>query len=158
MTQISFMYLPQSNMEKWSQGMDKIYDMTQWDDQGVESELIKDGYAYFVIAEVQLKKKEITTLMQVLNPGFSSKIQVFYNPWASETASASVGGFKVAGGDERSYYVRKGDEKAYRLQKKNYKESFKKLFGDCDTMIKEHGEMRWSKFAEAMFHYDRCEM
>ena len=57
----------------------------------------------------------------------------------------------VAGGEDKSFYVKKGDGVAFRLYKKNYDKEFKNLFGDCPAVVKKYGEkIRWSEFEEAV--------
>ena len=79
-------------------------DVTRWGQKQVDR--LKDGYAYFENAEIELKKGNIITLMQLLNPG-SELLKAYHDPFAKETASVSFGGFKVAGGEDKSYYMKK---------------------------------------------------
>ncbi|MFN8339716.1 MAG: hypothetical protein U0T36_11935 [Saprospiraceae bacterium] len=84
-----------TNSEKWD------------DDHSAHAQHIKDGYVYFETTDVWIKKKKMTLLLQILNPGFARNIKVFFDPYAGETASFGFGGIKVAGGDAKSYYVKK---------------------------------------------------
>ena len=93
-------------------------------------------------------------LLQLLNPSFSSKIRVYSDPFAGETASVGIGGVKLAGGDEKSYYVKKEDKPAYKLKKKDFKADFDALFKDCSDMKMD--KVKWSEFAEYVFKYNKC--
>ena len=67
----------------------------------------------------KVKKKKKVLLMQLLNPHFGAKVKVYHDPFANSTASVGVGGFTVAGGDEKSYYVQFGEDTAFKLEKKH---------------------------------------
>jgi len=154
--EIKHMYLRPSGFQNFANSMDFLYDATQWgEDSELESELIKDGYAYFEQTDVELKKGVKTLLMQLVNPSFEEKIRVYFDPFARESMSVGVGGFKVAGGIDKSYFVLKGDGPAYKITKKNYEEELPSLFGDCKAL----GDSTdaWSKFAEAVHkHAKEC--
>lgn len=153
---ISHMYLPQSAMDKLGKALSFMNDATQWNDNDYNQNLLGDGYALFEQSEVQVKKKKRTLVMQLLNPHFSNKIKIYHDPFASETMAPSVGGIKVAGGDDKSYYISINGGTAYKLQKKNYKEEFKKIFGDNKDIMAKYGEnIRWKDFVEAVFEYSK---
>ena len=155
--EISSMYLPATAFGKLNKALESTFDASSWDNMDINSEHISNGYAYYESSEVQLKKEKVTVLMQLLNPGFSSKIKVFFDPWAAETASTSVGGFKVAGGDAKSYYIKKGETVGYKFRKKDYKKEFEGLFGDCEAVNSQFKEdMRWGDFPKAVSAYADC--
>ena len=152
--QIKEIYIPASGLQKMM-SYDESFSRTLRGSQNVNMDHIKNGYALFLSTEVMLKDGKQTLLLQLLNPGFSSVHQVFHDPLAAETASVAVGGFNVAGGDDKSYYIKTGDKPAYRLLKKNYDEEFKKLYKDCPTVYKKYkNEISWSKFA---LHLSECD-
>ncbi len=155
---IKYAYFPQSGWDKYAKAVDFMSDAQQWGKMDeFDNERLKDGYAYFELADVQVKKKERKLLMQLLNPGSCTRIKVYHDPFAGETASLGVAGIKVAGGDAKSYYVSKDGEVAYKLKKKDYAEMFEKLFGDCAEVKEKHGEKaRWSDFVEAIFAYNQA--
>ena len=153
---ISHMYLPQSGLDKLGKALDFMNDATQWNNDDYNQTLLGDGYALYEQSEVQIKKKKRTLVMQLLNPHFGNKIKIYHDPFASETMAPSVGGVKIAGGDDKSYYISVNGGTAYKLQKKNYKEEFKKLFGDNKEVMAKYGEaIRWKDFAEAVFEYSK---
>lgn len=150
---IKHAYLPQSGLDKFLKFSDFIDDATQWNDGLYDKERIKEGYAFFEKSEVMVKKNKMTLLVQLLNPGVCDRIKVFHDPFAAETASVGVAGIKLAGGDDKSYYVSKDEEIAYKLPKKKFKDSFDNLFGDCNTE-NELEYTRWSDFEEVLFKYN----
>ena len=154
--EIKHMYLPPSGWDKLARADRMMGDITKWDDdKSAHATHIKDGYVYFETTEVMIKKNKMTLLLQLVNPGFGSKIKVFFDPYASESASFGVGGFTVAGGDAKSYYVKKGDEVAFKLQKKNYKEEWEHLYSDCPKLKEEYSkDLGWGEFERHVYFYE----
>ncbi|MEK7257807.1 MAG: hypothetical protein AAB316_23825 [Bacteroidota bacterium] len=145
--EIKFMYLPQSGWDKFTKAYDFLTDAQKWDNKEIDQGRVAEGYIYFEKATVQVKKEKMTLMMQLLNPSFCSKMRVYHDPFAKETASLGIGGITVAGGDDKSYYVAAGGDPAYKLMKKNYEEEFPKLFGKCDSVKKKFGkDVRWGDF------------
>jgi len=153
---ISSMYLAPSGWDNFGKMYDFMYDPTKWDNDNYKQGLLKEGYAYFEQAEVEMGRKTRVLLMQLLNPSFSSKIKVYMDPWASETTSVGVGGFKLAGGDKKSYYVKDGERMAFLLKKKDYKDNFNALFGDCKKMLPLKKGAKWSQFDQHVFDFTSC--
>jgi len=62
---------------------------------------------HFIFERILMpKKKDKYALVQLLNPGFDSKIKVFLDPKSKETKGiprALTGGIKVTGGEDKSY-------------------------------------------------------
>jgi len=72
-------------------------------------------------------------LLQLLNPGFDQYIKVYLDPNAKSTSTSStMGGF--GSGEDKSFYIKKGD-RSFLLTKKNYKNEFNNLFGDCQALM-----------------------
>ncbi len=154
---INYVYFPQSGWDKFMKFDDFITDATQWDAGLYDLDRIKEGYAYFEKSEVKVKKKKRVLLMQLLNPGTCSRIKVYHNPFAGETAGIGVAGIQVAGGKDKSYYIRIDDGVAFKLTKKSYKKQFKEIFGDCKEVKKIYGKAKWSQFEKTVFAYnDAC--
>ncbi|MEL6636905.1 MAG: hypothetical protein AAFW73_04540 [Bacteroidota bacterium] len=148
------MYLPQSGLEKLAQALDLATDAQKWDNPTVDQSIVGEGYAYFEKSEVMIKKKKRTMLMMLLNPGYSSKVKVYFDPFAKESASAGVGGITLAGGDLKSYYIKKGDEVAYRIKRKDYKGEFPIIFKDCPSLITMHKDkLKWNEMALHIYTY-----
>ncbi len=141
---IQHMYLPKSGWQQFGDAMDFISDATQWDNETLEYKLINEGYIYFEQAEVKVKKKQMTLLMQLLNPSFSSRIRVYHDPFAQESMGLSVAGVNVVGRIDKSYYIAKVGETALRQKMKDYDEYFYQLFDNCPEVIKAWEEnIRW---------------
>lgn len=132
---ISNMYLPPSGFDQYASFTDKMYDAQKWESDNINAAYVKEGYAFFENSEVMLKDKKLVLMVQLINPGFCTKIKVYEDPYAAETASVGFGGITVAGGDKKSYFIKKGNDVAYKLLKKNYDEEFPKLFGDCPSLL-----------------------
>ena len=134
--------------------MDVGTKVKKWDATYIDSEIIKKGYAYFEKAKVAIKKDQEMLLMQLLNPGFNSKIKVFHDPFAAETMRAGFGGMTMAGGDDKSYYVQVGDNVAKKLKKKDYDDEYKVLYSSCPTLLTKVGEkVRWTEFSKNVYEY-----
>lgn len=104
------------------------------------------------------KKTETYRILQLLNPGFDSKIKVFAEPGA-KTGGLSVGGLQVTGGEDKSYLFVKGSEKAVRVKKGSYAENFRELFSDCPAMISalEGQKIKWDDVAlHVFYHFQVC--
>ena len=152
--EIAFMYLPQNDLDKLGKAMDFSSDATQWKSEDINAEYMKDGYAYFEQATVQLKKKKIEALLQMVNVSFNTPVKVFHDPWASETDKLAVGGITVAGGLEKSYWIKVGDNDCFKLKKKNYPEDLDKVFEKCgEFQSKVPAKPKWGDFPELLFNY-----
>jgi len=146
---IRFMYLPKSGWQQFGDAMDFMSDATQWDNETLEYKLINEGYIYFEQADVKVKKKKMTLLMQLLNPSFSSNIRVYHDPFARESMGLSVGGVNVVGQIEKSYYIAKVGEVAIRQKMKHYDDYFFQLFSECPEVIQKWEEnVRWVDLPE----------
>jgi len=95
--------------------------------------------------------------MQLLNPGFDSKIKVFAEP-SKKTGGLNVGGLQLTGGEARAYLFVKGKEKSIEVKKGSYSKNFQELYGDCPLMIsKIQGEkIRWDDVALHVFAYEQA--
>lgn len=158
--EIKSMFVAPSGFDKFSSSYNKMYDATQWNkDKSVHDQYVKEGYVYFENTDVLIKNTKINLLLQLVNPGNASKIKVYFDPYAKETTSASVGGIKVAGGIAKSYYIKKGNGTAYKLTKSDYKKKWSTLFGECKSMLAEYTTRKdWKHFEEHIAYYDtKCE-
>lgn len=156
--QIKHMYLMPSGLDQMGKDLEKTFDTKNWHDDELDPTKLKEGYVYFEQAEVLVKGKKMTMLMQLLNPGFSTKIKVYHDPYAAETAAVGIGGFTLAGGDDKSYYVSVRGQTAYKLEKKNYKEEYSKIFGFCSPLKNKFEDVKWSQFDEHVYeHFLNCE-
>ena len=155
---IDHMYLAPSGLDKLNSSLDQASTMSKWDREDVESDKIKEGYAYFENAKVNLKGKVQPLLMQLLNPGFSNKLRVYFDPFAQETTRVGIAGLTVAGGLDKSYYVQRPGEEAYRIKKKEYKEDFETFYKDCPNLLRKYEKPDWEDFAKHVFYYsENCQ-
>ncbi len=155
--QIDHMYIAPNAFDKLGSGLNKMTDATKWEkDSKLNASHIKEGYALFETSEVMIKKDKKVLLLQLLNPAFASKIRVYFDPLAKETTSFGVGGLTVAGGDAKSYYVKKGDRTAFKLEKKNYEEELDFLYKDCNDYVKKlsvKDKIKWTDLSKTIFKY-----
>lgn len=153
---VHHMYLPPSGMDVLGKALDKAYDVQQWKNDSLKSDLIKEGYVYFESVDVSLKKGTERLLMQLLNPTFSKHVKIYHDPRAAETTSVGVGGFTVAGGDDKSYYIAKNNQTAVRLKKKDYADQFNELWGECPDVKSKFPDIRWTDLEKHVVAYSDC--
>jgi hypothetical protein len=102
-------------------------------------------------------KKNKVRLLQLLNPGFDSKIKVYANPNANETMGLGLAGVKLTGGKDKSLLFVKGDSKAIIVRKGDYKDSFSELYATCPKMLQVFAgeKLKWQDAAGHVFTYDQ---
>jgi len=102
------------------------------------------------------KKTDTYRLLQLLNPGFSSKIKVFAEPGA-KTGGIGIGGLQITGGEDRAYLFVKGGEKAVRVKKGSYSDNFQELYADCPEMVAafQGDKIKWDDVAMHVYAYDQ---
>lgn len=152
---IKNMYLVPSGFDKFNKAHSFMYDATQWRDNDLDKDILKKGYVYLEQTEVLIKKKKRTLIMQVLNPTFCGKIRIFHNPFAGKSTGIGIAGIQVAGGKDKSYYIKKGDAVAYKIKKKNYKKEFKALFANCEEVKKQFTKIKWRELPKHVFTFDK---
>lgn len=154
---IQSMLLPESKLSKISAATSVIGDATKWsDDVQINEEAVKEGYAYFETVIIAKKKKEITAVRQILNPGYAAKIKILDNAAGMSGPSTSLGGIKVAGGNDRSYFIKVGEAKAIKVSANKYEEQFAELYASCPEFIEEYGsEIKWSDIEEHVFAFSQ---
>jgi len=112
----------------------------------------------WIIFETALipKKADTYRLMQLLNPGFDSKIKVFAEP-GKKTGGLSVGGLNITGGEDRAFLFVKGGAKAFEVKKNGYAKNFEELYSDCPKMIEtiKGDKIKWDDVAGHVLVYDR---
>lgn len=154
---IKFAYFPPSGLDKLGRALDFMGDATQWNSDELDQDLLGKGFAYFEKSEVRIKKRTETLLLQLMNPHFSSRVKVYHDPYAKETASVGVAGVKVAGGLDKSYYLKLGKDAAYKVKKKDYDDEYKMIFSGCDAVLKKEDADKWSQFEKHVGTYaDEC--
>ncbi len=103
------------------------------------------------------KKTDTYRLLQLLNPGFASKIKVFAEP-GSKTGGLGVGGLQITGGEDKAYLFVKGGEKAVKVKKGSYSDNFQELYSDCPEMVTafQGGKIKWDDVAVHVYAYDQA--
>ena len=152
------MCLPASGLNKLSSKINSVTVVDKWDDKDLNLETIENGYGYFEYTPVMLKKKKRDLLMQLVNPHFAKKVRVYFDPYARQTMAVGVGGLTVAGGLDKSYFVKVGEAPAYKIEKKNYDDQYPELFKSCPTLVaKIKEDPDWKDFAEHVIEFTECE-
>lgn len=154
--EIKFMYLPPSGFDKLQKATDFLSDANKWNDEKLNQDFISQGYIYFELADVKIKKKNKKLLMQLLNPGFSKVVKIYHDPYAKETMAVGVGGVKLAGGNAKSYYVSKENNPAFKLKKKDYKKEFMPLWNSCKKLISDFKDQKWNNLVKHVITYSEC--
>lgn len=107
-----------------------------------------------------IEERNITALLQLLNPDFSDKIAIYHDPWAMETMGGGITGALIAGNIDKSYYL-KVNGKTKRYLKKNYDATFEKLFESCPALIKrykKYNTIYWTDLPQHVYLFDtKCE-
>ena len=157
--EVAFAYFPQSGLDKLGEMNDFVENsITKWSEDEYDMGRIQEGYAYFETVEVEVGKKTRPLIMQLVNPGTCSRLRVYHDPYAKETASVGVAGVKLAGGEDKSYYISKDGATAFKIEKKNLKKVYNDIFGDCKTVNKKYDKIKWGNFEEMVFLYNaECE-
>ena len=103
----------------------------------------------------RLDDQKREALLQLVNPGFDSRIRVYDDPFAAETMGVGFAGVQLTGGMDKSFYVKTGS-KIIRLKKKNYDELFRPLFDTCPAVMTKYGkDFAWRDFAYHVFMFDQ---
>jgi hypothetical protein len=119
-------------------------------------EIVNRDYIIFETA-LTAKKTDTYRLLQLINPGFDSKIKVFAEP-GKKTGGLNVGGLQLTGGEDRAYLFVKGGEKAVRVKKGSYRKDFEELYSDCPKMLSvfQGEKIKWDDVALHVFTYDQA--
>lgn len=153
-SKIDHMYLIPSGLDNMVRGVKIGTNVNRWKaDSGVNKGFIEEGYVLFESTEFKIKKKKMEVLGQLINPGFSSPVKVYYDPFAKETTSVGPGNLKVAGGIAKSYYVKVGDETAVKFTKKEYNKAFSTIYGNCKELAAAYPKLAWRDFARHLYFY-----
>ncbi|MCU0457828.1 MAG: hypothetical protein MUE37_01895 [Bacteroidales bacterium] len=117
--------------------------------------IVERGWVIFETATTP-GQKEAKRVLQLLNPGFDTKIKVFAEPGA-KTGGLSIGGLQVTGGEDRVYLFVKGGAQAFKVKKGSYRDNFQELYSDCPQMLEyfQGEKIRWDDVALHVFTYDQ---
>ena len=112
-----------------------------------KSVLKTDFYVYRRIVD----KKGKPRMLQLLNPGFETRMQVYADPKAKESSGGLLS--NMSEGMEESYYVARGNSSATYVEKKKYKKSMSSVFDDCSTILEAY-KPDFSDFATHVYFYE----
>jgi hypothetical protein len=113
------------------------------------SEVIEREYVYFEQAELPGLLSS-SAMLQLVNPGFNSRVSVYHDPDAKESRSF----LGIFGGGDKSYVVVKEELDTVRVKKWKYRRQFNTLFGDCSAMVDSVDGHSWRDFATHTYLYD----
>jgi len=114
-------------------------------------EVIEREFIYW--QRVKQVGKDKYLLLQLLNPGFDSKLKVYDLP-NSKSGETSIGGIAVSGDEATAYLVVKNGESLKITKKKYKKQDFALLFSDCQKII-DNNEPNFKEFATHVYFYDQ---
>jgi hypothetical protein len=150
--QIKELYLVPSDMAKLGGAMKATCSVLKASRTDLQ-ELNRDHVQFF---QQKVEDQKKTTLLQLLNPDFQSKMRVFDNPWASETMGVGFGGVQLTGGIAKSYYA-EFNGKTVKIYKRNYEELFAELFANCPAVLEKYKGASWRDLPEHLNTYeDNC--
>jgi hypothetical protein len=154
---IDEMYLFPSGFDKMTKRFGAVTDIKSYTNKNLD-QILNQGYCYFKNQAVSLKnkKKEKQFLMQLVNPDFSTVIQVYGDAMAKSTASIGIGPMKAAGGIDKSFYVKKGEVISW-LKKSEFEENYLTLFGDNKEFLEKYPKKDavWRKLNLYVYEYTR---
>ncbi len=149
-SEIKEMAIPPSDFAKLSGAMDATKSIKKAQKTNLNEYDRELVYFY----QEYLEDRKITALMQLINPDFCSKIRVYHDPYAKESAGIAFGGVQINGGIDKSYYL-KVDGKTQRYFKSDYDKTVKTLFGTCDGLFKKYTDTKWRDFPDHLYYFDQ---
>ncbi len=114
-------------------------------------ELSREHVHFF---QQQIEDRKKTTLLQLLNPDFQSRMRIFDDPMAAETMGIGAGPLQLTGGIAKSYYA-EIDGKTVKIKKKNYEELFAELFHDCPAVLSKFKSAAWRDLPLHLWEYEQ---
>lgn len=155
---IAEMYLPISGMSKASKVSKYFGNVNNFGRKSLKNSANPDEvYVRNVKASLKNKKEEQEFLMQLINPEFSSIIEVYADPNAKETGGFSIGGSPaLSGGVTKSYYIKKGDEVIW-LKKSEFEDQYNFMFGDNSEFMKQfpYNSIKWEHLSYLIYQYTK---
>jgi hypothetical protein len=120
------------------------------------NDVIKTDYIIFETA-MRHNKAGNLRLMQLLNPGFDSKLKVYGDPNPNrKTQGIGIAGVKLTGDIDKSYLFVQNDEKAVLVKKGSYKKDFEELYKNCPKMLEAFAgeKLKWQDVAGHVYAYN----
>jgi hypothetical protein len=107
---------------------------------------------YFIYRRV-VDKKGKPRILQLVNPGFDEKMQVYIDPKAKQTGGAKLTGGLV-GGEDKSFYITKSSSYGIYVKKAKYEKTISSIFDDCPEVLKfASSKPKFSELAKHVHYY-----
>jgi len=153
---IAEMYLYATETEKSMKAAKFISNMRNYSTKKYGKSVTNDAIPYEnQIVSLKNKKEPKAFLMQVINPEFNELITVYYDPFASETATTGFAGAPAFGGGViKSYYIKKGNKVMW-LHKDDFEDNYDFLFGDNAEFMKKYpkNSVEWNYLSFLIYQY-----
>lgn len=91
-------------------------------------------------------------LLQLLNPHFDERIQVYHSVNSRKTTPLRKGMITLTGEMQRAYLVSKDGLPVIKVKKGSYKKSFRGLFADCPNMLSVKNP-KFKDFGKHIYYY-----
>lgn len=156
--EIAEIYLPISGIAKSSKVASYFGNVNNWTRKSLKNSTNpNDVFVKNIKASLKNKKEEKEFLMQLINPEFSSIIEVYSDPAAKETTGVSFGGGpQIGGGSIKSYYIKKGEEVIW-LKKAEFEDQYDFLFGDNKEFMNKYPlkSVKWDYLSYLILQYTK---
>lgn len=156
--EIEEMYLPISGYVKGGKVVNYFGNARNWGSKRLTKSTNPDEvYVKNIRASLKNKKAENEYLMQLINPSFSSQIEVYADTATSETTPFSFGGGpSIGGGVIKSYYIKKREE-VIGLKKGEFEENYNFLFGDNEEFLQTfpYNSIKWDYLSYLVAEYPK---
>lgn len=96
-------------------------------------------------------------LLQLLNPHFDERIQVYHSVNSRKTTPLTNGSITLTGEMQRAYLVSKDGSPVVKVKKGSYKKSFRSLFSDCPNLLSVKNP-KFKDFGNHIYYYtENCD-
>lgn len=152
------MYIPIADVGKFAKRMSYFNHVNNWTRKDIsKSYNPEEIYVRNVKASLKNKKEEQEFLMQLINPEFSSIIEVYADPNTQVTTGVRFGGgLAIGGGTIKSYYVKKGNQVLW-LKKSEFEDHYEFLFGNNEAIMKKYPykSIKWDYLSFLIYQYTK---
>ncbi len=141
----------------WAKGMSKLKAITSsLESTNSLKDATRTDYSmldadYYIFRRV-VDKKGKPRILQLLNPGFDSKMQAYADPRAKQTGGTKLTG-GLTGGLDKSYYVTRGGAYGVYVEKGKYKKSMSSIFDGCSELLKKF-DTNFKDFAKHVHYFE----
>ena len=117
------------------------------------NEVLDREYVYFVQAQMPGLLSR-SAMLQILNPGFNERIEVYNDPDAEPQTSRFLPG--VIGTGQSSYLVSKDGGEVFKVKKRGYRRKYNTLFSDCEAATSQFEKVKYRDMAAHVFAYSQA--